>query len=142
MTRRQLSILLVVALSLPLAAFAGVFKPGSPSRVAGSGMTIRWETSDESKTVRFEVFRREFRSGGLGPAEKIAELQSKGLDGSVYQIDDAGIFKSADRVLEYEIRAIDDQGFVIESAKTTTIFSTGLTSAAKRTWGSIKAMFR
>ncbi|HLA68231.1 MAG TPA: hypothetical protein VJN65_00900 [Bacteroidota bacterium] len=142
MVKRIASILVTLLTVVPLFSEAGVFKPGSPSRVASSGITIRWETSDESSTLRFEVYRREYRSGGMGPAEKIADVSAKGVSSSVYQIEDAGIFKTADRVLEYEIRAVDGQGMVLETAKMTTVFSTGLTSAAKRTWGSIKAMFR
>ena len=105
-------------------------------------MTIRWETSDESATVKFEVYRREFRSGGMGPAELVAVVQAKQQSNSVYQIEDSGIFKTADRVLQYEIRAVDQNNVVVEKASMTTVFSSGLTSAARRTWGSIKAMFR
>lgn len=140
-TRRvQYSLLLLAA--LPLFALANVFKQGSPTRVVSSNMTIRWETSDESATVKFEVFRREFRSGGMGPAELVAVVQAKQQSNSVYQIEDSGIFKTADRVLQYEIRAVDQNNVVVETASMTTVFSSGLTSAARRTWGSIKAMFR
>ncbi len=142
MLRRIISILVVLLAVVPITSLADVFKPGSPSRGTGSGLTIRWETSDESEVIKFEVYRREYRSGGMGPAEKIADIAARRLSSSVYQIEDAGIFKTADRVLEYEIRAVDGQGIVVETAKMTTWFSTGLTSTAKRTWGSIKAMFR
>lgn len=136
----RLSILLLFLIAFSLTALSEVFK-GSPSRVAGSSMVIRWETADESGTERFEVYRREFRSGGMGPAEKVAEVSARGLN-SIYQIEDGGIFKTADRVLEYEVRAVDRNGVVLEMVKMTTVFSSGLTSAAARTWGSIKAMFR
>lgn len=142
MIKRITAIVITLLTVVPFISEAGVFKPGSPSRAASSGLTIRWETSDESATFKFEVYRREYRSGGMGPLEKIADIAAKGVSSSVYQIEDAGIFKTADRVLEYEIRAVDRQGIVIETARMTTVFSTGLTSAARRTWGSIKAMFR
>ena len=127
---------------LPLFALSNVFKQGSPTRVASSAMTIRWETSDESGVSRFEVYRIEFRSGGTGSPYMISAVNALGQSNSVYQIVDADIFKTADRVVQYEIRAIDRNGVVIENVKMTTIFSSGLTSAARRTWGSIKAMFR
>jgi len=142
MFKRLSSIIVVLLAVLPPSSDAGVFKPGSPSRVSGSGIVIRWETSDESATLRFEVYRREYRSGGMGPWDIIERIDAKRINGSIYVIDDAGIFKTADRVLEYEIRAMDEQGMVLETARMTTVFSTGLTSAARRTWGSIKAMFR
>lgn len=142
MISRVITILFVISAAIPASVLGGVFKPGSPSRVAGPVVAIRWETSDESAIVKFEVYRREFRSGGMGPAEKIAEVDAKHVGNAVYQIEDTGIFKTADRVLEYEIKAVDGQGVVIETASVTTVLSTGLTSAARRTWGSIKAMFR
>ena len=133
--------LTILSATVLASASAEVFK-GSPTRVSSTVMTIRWETSDESETVKFEVYRREYRAGGLGPAEMVGEILARGAGNSVYLVEDGGIFKAADRVLEYEIRAVNDRGEVIESIKMTTILSGGLTSAARRTWGSIKAMFR
>ena len=142
MITRRIQYSLLLLASLPLFALANVFKQGSPTRVVSSNMTIRWETNDESATVKFEVYRREFRSGGMGPAELVAVVDAKKVSNSVYQIVDGGIFKTADRVLQYEIRAVDQNNVVVETASMTTVFSSGLTSAAQRTWGSIKAMFR
>ena len=105
-------------------------------------MMIRWETADETEAVKFEVYRREYRSGGLGPAELIGEVPARGANNSVYLVEDGGIFKVADRVLEYEIRAVNRHGGVVEIVKMTTVLSGGLTTTAERTWGSIKAMFR
>ena len=133
--------ILSTAVLLPTILSAEVFK-GSPSRVAGTVMTIRWETADETEAVRFEVYRREYRSGGLGPAELIGEVPARGVNGSVYLVEDGGIFKVADRVLEYEVRAVNRHGGVVEIVKMTTVLSGGLTTTAERTWGSIKAMFR
>lgn len=138
--KAKFSFVVLLSLVSAVPALSEVFK-GSPSRVAGSSMVIRWETADESGAQTFEVYRREFRSGGMGPAEKVGEIAARGTS-SLYQMEDVGIFKSADRILEYEVRAVDRQGVVIEAVKMTTVFSTGLTSAARRTWGSIKAMFR
>ena len=140
--RKRTVILISTFVFLSVAAHAGVFKPGSPSRVSGQTLTIRWETSDEAGTQKFQLYRREFRSGGMGPAELVAEIEARGQGNSIYQVEDAGMFKTADRVLEYEVRAVDQAGTVLEAVKVTTVFSTGLTSAARRTWGSIKAMFR
>ncbi|HEX9615026.1 MAG TPA: hypothetical protein VGA55_05950 [Bacteroidota bacterium] len=133
--------ILSTAVLLPSVLSAEVFK-GNPSRVAGSVMMIRWETADETEAVKFEVYRREYRSGGLGPAELIGEVPARGANNSVYLVEDGGIFKVADRVLEYEIRAVNRHGGVVEIVKMTTVLSGGLTTTAERTWGSIKAMFR
>lgn len=130
-------------LLISLSASAGVFK-GSPTRVSGSTMAIRWETSDETGVVAFVVVRKEYRPGNVepwGPAEEVGTVAASGRPG-VYTIEDAGVFKSADRFLQYEIRAVAHDGRVIESVPMTTVLTSGVTSAMKRTWGSIKAMFR
>ncbi len=126
--------------ALPSILSAEVFK-GTPTRVQGSTMTIRWETSDETAASAFVVVRREFRSGGMGPWEEVGRISASGRS-SVYVMEDRGVFKAADRILEYEVQAVNSEDRVVESVRLTTILSSGLTSAARRTWGSIKAMFR
>ncbi len=130
-------LLLVVA---PSILSAEVFK-GTPTRVQGSTLTIRWETSDETETAKFVVVRREYRTGGTGLWEEVGTLSASGRS-SVYVLEDTEVFKAADRILEYEVRAVNAQDRVVESVRLTTILSSGLTSAVRRTWGSIKAMFR
>ncbi|MEX2117777.1 MAG: hypothetical protein WEB37_12910 [Bacteroidota bacterium] len=137
---RHRTFILILFIVFPSILSAEVFK-GTPTRVQGSNMTIRWETSDETPASAFVVVRREFRSGGMGPWEEVGRLVASRAS-SVYTMEDAGVFKSADRILEYEVRAVNTEGRVVESVRLTTILSTSLTSAARRTWGSIKAMFR
>jgi len=137
--RNQVLILLLLFVT-PSILLGDVFK-GNPTRVQGSTMTIRWETSDETQASKFVVVRREFRSGGMGQWEEVGTVGATGRS-SVYVMDDTEVFKAVDRILEYEVRAVNEEDRVVESVRLTTILSSGLTSAVRRTWGSIKAMFR
>lgn len=125
---------------VPSVLSAEVFK-GEPTRVQGSAMVIRWETLDEAGVVEFVVVCREIRAGGAGQWRDVGRKGATGSS-SVYTLEDTDIFKAADRMLEYEIRAVNAEGRVVESVPMKTLYPSGLTSAARRTWGSIKAMFR
>lgn len=139
MTARRL-LSSIFLLSVPFLAFSNVFKQ-NPVHVASSAMTIRWETSDESGVAGFEVYRKEVRDGA--DWYRVQAVLPRHQSNSIYQIVDNEIFKNADRLLVYKVVAVDGNGTPIEAVQITVPFSTnGLTSAAKSTWGSIKAMFR
>lgn len=140
LSMRPYSSFLFFVILVPSILSAEVFK-GEPTRVQGSSMVIRWETSDESGVLEFVVVCREIRSGGAGQWRDVGKKEAKGTS-SVYTLEDTDIFKAADRMLEYEIRAVNGEGRVVEAVPLKTLFPSGLTSAARRTWGSIKAMFR
>jgi hypothetical protein len=131
---------LLFLILVPSILSAEVFK-GEPTRVQGSAMVIRWETLDEAGVVEFVVVCREIRAGGTGQWRDVGRKEATGTS-SVYTLEDTDIFKAADRLLEYEIRAVNAEGRVVESVPMKTLYPSGLTSAARRTWGSIKAMFR
>ncbi|MCI0707199.1 MAG: hypothetical protein L0Y80_06940 [Ignavibacteriae bacterium] len=112
-------------------------------KAEGRGTSITWRTADESGVKYFVVRRRELQSGVWGPWAQVRSdvvISAKGAASS-YSLEDTGIFKTAERFLEYKIEAVNEDGNVAETITYQTSYS-GLTSAAKRTWGSIKAMFR
>lgn len=136
------NLLLFVFLLLPSYLFSGVIF----EKAEGKGNIVTWKTADESQVKYFLVFRRELQTGNnWGPTEGVRPditITAKGQAGSIYEIRDTGIFKATDRLLEYEVQAVNAQGVVLESVKYSTNYNSGLSSAAKRTWGSIKSMFR
>ncbi|HLF19755.1 MAG TPA: hypothetical protein VI704_03100 [Bacteroidota bacterium] len=131
-------ILFAILAVAPSFLFAGVFESAS-----GQGRIIEWKTSDESQVQYFLVLRREWQSDHWGPSSQVGEkIAAKGFAFS-YRLEDNVVFKNADRTLQYEIQAINSQNVVIEVKQYSTLFrEAGLTSAARSTWGSIKAMFR
>lgn len=114
----------------------GAIINGTPTALSnGSEIVVRWDTDDESGVQRFEILRR---AGGQGDFAFVSSVNPKG-NGSSYEFVDSQVFKSQSGFYQYRIRIINGQAPSPESE----IFGTvHLTSAAKRTWGSIKAMFR
>ncbi|HUI29883.1 MAG TPA: hypothetical protein VLX91_06670 [Candidatus Acidoferrales bacterium] len=139
---------LLVALAALLAAFSPTssvtFSDGYPRASSGTdGITITWVTSQENGIKDFAV-------------EKASQLNSQQfyqLDGTIaaqgagntYQFTDKDLYKTtSSTIFAYRVRADGNDGSVSYSATITQPydFSPGLSGVAKRTWGSIKAMFR
>lgn len=118
------------------AAMAGVIREGTlQARSDGSNVTIQWGTTDESNIREFAVERR---SGTVGEFTVIAVIGKKGTN-SFYEYIDRSAFKSTGTIYQYRIKSVSVSG--------TAEYSTVLTishnvSSVKRTWGSLKAMFR
>lgn len=135
-TRMKRTILFSLLIIIPILVFAGtIFQ-----ETGGQGNQVTWKTADETGVSHFVVARSEWQREDWGPEEVVATVNAKG-SGSTYLVEDTRIFKTADRTLRYEIKAVNSQGAVLEIGKPPLRIA-GVTSAAKRTWGSIKAMFR
>jgi len=110
-------------------AFAGAtMTPNSLMGISdGNDVTIRWSTMEESDMAgkQFEI-RREGVSIGSVPA--------KG-NPSDYLFLDLDAFKSTGSTYHYQI-------FVDGAAWSAIVSVSHSTSSVKRTWGSLKAMFR
>lgn len=114
----------------------GAIINGSPTALSnGSDIVVRWVTDNESGVQRFEILRR---GGTVGDFAFVSAVSPKG-NRSSYEYVDSQAFKSQSGVYQYRIRIINGE---VPSPQTEIITVTHLTSAAKRTWGSIKAMFR
>ncbi len=111
--------------------------PGSDGQVA-----VRWQTLDESSVLRFEIWRAKVISGDqLSEFSKVGEItQLKGNNYDyTYEFVDQSAFKTSSGVFAYKIRVVfQNQSYSESEVVKTSVIS----SAAKRTWGSIKAMFR
>ena len=110
-------------------------KPTAQSN--GSSITVHWESLDETGVQRYEVLRRSGGSLDYVLIGTVAELKG---NNSAYEFVDNNVFKTTDGVYRYKIRVINGQNPAPESEPTDPV--SHFTSAAKRTWGSIKAMFR
>lgn len=100
----------------------------------GTNIAVQWGTTDETSVREFAVERR---SSG-GDFITIAVLAKKG-SGSFYEYVDRSAFKSTGTVYEYRIKTVMLSG-PAEHSEVITI--THNVSSVKRTWGSLKAMFR
>jgi hypothetical protein len=127
---------IVLALLVVATVSAIVIKDPPTAKSNGSDVTVRWLTNDESGVIRFDVLRRAGADGDFMIIGNVTQLKG---NNSSYEFVDKTAFKTAGGFYQYKVRIINGQ----DPAPETGIVSvTHLTSAAKSTWGSIKAMFR
>ncbi len=130
---KQLLTLLLIITTISL---AGVIREGTmQARSDGSNVTIQWGTTDESNIKEFEIERR---SGTQGDFLSIAIVNKKGSN-SFYAYIDKSAFKSTATIYQYRIKAVTNSGGAEYSSVVTVSHNV---SSVKRTWGSLKAMFR
>ena len=136
MTKRLLSTLTLGAL-LSITVFAAIIKDGSLRADSdGSYITVRWESENESG-VSYYVLER--KAGLNGSFMTLAELPTKG-NGSTYQFVDETAYRVSETIYKYQVKVIFSNGQApVYYGPITAI---PRTSDARRTWGSIKAMFR
>jgi hypothetical protein len=114
---------------------ADVIKFGSlQANSDGVNVTLRWITEDESNVSHFEIERR---SGTDGEFVTIGSIDVKGV--SLYEFIDNTAFKKVVTLYQYRVKIVYSNGTVAYSNNLTV---THTVSGVRRTWGSIKSMFR
>jgi lipopolysaccharide export LptBFGC system permease protein LptF len=128
--------LLFLILCCSLIIEASSIRDGSlMARSDGNNVTVQWGSTDETSIVEFEVERR---NGTSGDFMVIANVQKKGSN-SFYEYVDNSAFKTTGTIYQYRIKTVLKQGGVEYSSVVTVSHNV---SSVKRTWGSLKAMFR
>ncbi len=128
--------LAILLLGFTNANASDIIKSGSiQARSDGTNVTIQWGTNDESGVKEFSIERR---TGTNGQFMLIATLQPKG-NNSLYEFVDQSAFKADGAVYQYRIKIVDASGNSTYSSILTVSHNV---SSVKRTWGSLKAMFR
>lgn len=124
-------------LALSSGALAGaIIKDGTlQARSDGNNVTIQWGTTEEVSLREF-IIEREAGSGAGFVA--IGSVAPKGSN-SFYEFVDQTAFKSTTTVYQYRIKIVSDDG---SSTYSKTVSVSHNVSSVKRTWGSLKAMFR
>ena len=113
--------------------FAGAALKFIQGHSESDNIIIEWQTEKEFNIKSFTVERKTPNGSFVG----IATVSPKG-DYSYYRFVDEGVYKTADRLYTYRVK-IDDGTYVTYSAEVPVAISL---SDVKRTWGSIKALFR
>jgi hypothetical protein len=114
--------------------YAGAFLDYFQGRSEGEDVRLEWKTSEETNLLHFKVERKTPQSSFA----EIATVDPKGSN-SNYTYLDQSAYKSNDLVFIYRLKIIDNDGQTSYSAEVTVSHNV---SGVKRTWGSIKAMFR
>jgi len=125
-------ILLVILFST--AIFAGTFLEYFQGRSEGEDVRLEWKTREEVGLQHFKIERKTPQSSFV----EIATIQPKGSN-SYYTYLDQSAYKPGDLLFVYRLKIVDSNGQISYSNEVSISHSV---SGVKRTWGSIKAMFR
>jgi hypothetical protein len=104
------------------------------ARSEGENVKLEWKTGEESNLKNFILERKTQQSAYV----ELSTISPKG-DNSFYTYVDESVYKSSDYVFTYRLRIVDADQKISYSSEVSVSPSI---SGVKRTWGSIKAMFR
>lgn len=100
----------------------------------GDNIRLEWKTNDESGLDKIVIERKTPQSSYID----IETIEPKG-NNSFYSYLDENAYKTQDLVFVYRLKFVDNNGSVSNSSEAAVSANI---SSVKRTWGSIKAMFR
>ena len=115
-------------------AFAGAILNYFEVSSQSENVQVEWKTGDESNVNHFSILRKTPQTSYV----EIATVQPRGSN-SLYTYVDQSIYKTNDVIFIYQLKIVDNDmltTYSIERSASPNI------SGIKRTWGSIKAMFR
>jgi hypothetical protein len=128
---------MIILMAVAATAYAGgIIKNGTlQARSDGNNVTVQWGSTDESNVREFGVERRALSGGDF---MLVSSVKPKGSN-SYYEYVDHSAFKTTGTMYQYRIRIVD--------LNSGTTFSDPISvshnvSGVRRTWGSLKAMFR
>ena len=131
---KYLSIKILLILTFVSVAFAGAYLDYFQVKSEGDNVQVEWKTGDETNVNHFSIQRKTPQTSYV----EIATVQAKG-NNSFYSYIDQSIYKTNDVIFIYQIKIVDNDmqtSYSVERSASPNI------SGVKRTWGSIKAMFR
>jgi hypothetical protein len=126
---RYLIVLLAVT-----ALYAGAYLEYFQGRSEGDDIRLEWKTGEEVNLHNFKIERKTPQNSFV----EIATVQPKG-NNSYYSYLDQSAYKMSGLIFIYRLKIVDTNGQASYSNEVTVSHNV---SGVKRTWGSIKAMFR
>lgn len=130
----KISIFLTVFL-LVATVYAGAIIQFIQGSNESDNIKIEWQTGEETNVQKFVIERKTPQSSFT----EIANISPKG-NNSYYSYVDMNTYKTSDIVFIYRLKIVDNNSQISYSNEITIYHS--VSSITKRTWGSIKAMFR
>lgn len=128
------TLLLISFFSLFALLFAGSTLEFFRGRSENSKVILEWKSREEIALKEFIVERKAIN----GDYIPLATISPKG-NNSYYTFIDETAFKSQGSIYYYRLKLVDFNGAISYSNEISIFHSV---SSVKRTWGSIKAMFR
>ncbi len=123
-------LLVIIAAGL---IFAGVDLLKFTARSSGGNIILDWQTISETNLRQFVVERKTV-NGSFMEVGTVHPREDKN-----YEYVDQTAFKTYDQLYVYRLRIVDNDGSVSYSGEIAVPHNV---SSVKRTWGSIKALFR
>lgn len=130
--KKQLFIFLTILSVSSL--LGGVFLDFINAKNEGDNVRVEWKTSDEKNVKEFLVERKTYQ-GEFNVLESVKPLGSN----SYYSFLDQNAYKVSDVIFIYRIKIVDNDNSVSYTKEVSVSHNI---SGVRRTWGSIKAMFR
>ena len=131
--KMKVSYILLILLTATM-IFAGTFLEYFQGRSEGEDIRLEWKTREELNLQHFKVERKTPQSSFVD----ITTMEPKGSN-SYYTYLDQSAYKTDNMLFIYRLKIVDTNGQVAYSNEVSVSHSV---SGVKRTWGSIKAMFR
>ncbi len=130
------SILFIAVLAAFSIIYAGakITEPGVTARSSGGNVYVSWQTMEESNLKHFTVQRRTQEGAFIELGEVLPESDK------YYEYVDETAYKSAGTLYFYRVAIVDNDGTVTYSKEVPVLHDN--ISSVKKTWGSIKALFR
>lgn len=126
---------IIVSFLIIATVYAGAYIEYFHARSESDNVRLEWQTSEETNLQKFVIERKTPQSSFT----EVASVSPKG-NNSNYIYTDQNAYKTNDMIFVYRLKIVDNNNQVTYSADVTVTHS--ISSVAKRTWGSIKAMFR
>lgn len=100
----------------------------------GENVRIEWRTADETNVKEFVVERKTYQ----GEFNALETIKAKGSNSYYYFVDE-NAYKVSDVIFIYRVKIVDNDNTLSYTKEVSVSHNI---SGVKRTWGSIKAMFR
>ncbi|MCR4417403.1 MAG: hypothetical protein WHV63_06205 [Ignavibacteria bacterium] len=127
-------VLTILLIGLTTLVFAGATLEFFRGRSENDKVILEWKSREEAAVKEYIIERKSLNSDYI----PLATVQPKG-NNSYYSFIDETAFKSLGSIYYYRLKIVDYNGSISYSNEISIFHSV---SSVKRTWGSIKAMFR
>jgi len=133
----RFSSVFLLTLLVSTVALGGVVKEGTFSANSnGDNIVVRWLSEQEAGVVRYELERK---AGVNGQFFLLVQISPKGDNSSYDYVDDAAFRLTTETLYQYRIKVVFADGSSLYFGP---ISVSHTVSNVRKTWGSIKAMFR
>lgn len=101
----------------------------------GNAMILSWETEVEEDVRQYELFRKTSQ----GTEFRLIATQTPHGIGQVYRYRDSQMYRSPASLVDYRLEVVFNSGLRQQLGERKVNYTS---TAARRSWGSIKAMFQ